>query len=104
MIAWATLLAVAVALPIPGTRFKELPEGKGRQQVESACYACHSADLIAQQRLTEKQWTATVDKMIRWGAAISPGDRSIAIGYLSRNFGPDHRFRPTAVRPIRSKR
>ena len=30
----------------------------GRQLVEASCLPCHSADILVQQRLTEKQWTA----------------------------------------------
>src|SRR4051794_14733288 len=56
------LAAMLIALlPIVGTKFATLPEGKGKAVVESRCYACHSADLLMQQRLTEKQWTAAVE-------------------------------------------
>ena len=57
-------------LPVLGTKFHSLPAGNGRQLVEASCFPCHSADILVQQRLTEKQWTATVDKMIRWGAVV----------------------------------
>jgi mono/diheme cytochrome c family protein len=32
------------------------------------CLACHSLDLIGQQRLSDKQWPKTLDKMRGWGA------------------------------------
>jgi len=32
------------------------------------CLACHSADLIRQQRLTDKQWAKSLEKMRTWGA------------------------------------
>ena len=37
---------------------------------DQACLACHAADLVCQQRLTEKQWAASVNKMIGWGADV----------------------------------
>lgn len=93
----SVLLAV---LPMPGTQFKQLPAGAGKTQVEAACYTCHSADILVQQRLTEKQWTAAVDKMIRWGAVVPEGEKDVIVRYLARNFGPNNRFTPTKVAPI----
>lgn len=94
------LLATNPSLPTLGTKFHALPAGKGRALVEASCYACHSADLLVQQRLTEKQWTATLDKMIRWGAVVKDGDKAAMVAYLSRNFGPENKsFKPIRTRP-----
>lgn len=92
------LLAV---LPMPGTQFQQLPEGRGKAEVEAACYACHSADLLVQQRLTEKQWTASVEKMVRWGAVLDAKQKDVVIAYLARNFGPENKFTPVKTAPIR---
>lgn len=92
-------------LPVPGTKFHDLPPGDGRADVEAACYACHSADLLAQQRLTEKQWTATVEKMMRWGAPLEESKKSAVIAYLAKHFGPDNKnFTPIAVTPVQPAR
>ncbi|MEO8383284.1 MAG: hypothetical protein ABI779_26745, partial [Acidobacteriota bacterium] len=85
------LLAV---LPVPGTQFRSLPDGAGKAETEAACYACHSADMLVQQRLTEKQWTATVEKMTRWGAEVPPANKQPIIDYLSKRYGPGNRFTP----------
>lgn len=98
MIAYALAVLMAV-LPMPGTQFKELPDGPGKAEVEAACYACHSADLLVQQRLTEKQWIASVEKMVRWGS--SDANKDLMVKYLSRHFGPSNRFVPTKTAPIR---
>ena len=92
---------LASVLPVPGTQFHELPAGPGREEVEAACYACHSADLLVQQRLTEKQWTATVEKMMRWGAAVDESKKGVVIAYLAKRFGPGNQFTPLAVAPMR---
>lgn len=97
---WLLMVLLAV-LPMPGTQFKQLPQGKGRAEVESACYTCHSADILVQQRLTEKQWTATVEKMIRWGATVPESDKSVVIAYLAKQFGPANRFVPVKTAPIK---
>ena len=90
-----------VRLPVLGTQLAPLPEGEGKAIAEQACLQCHSTSMVLQQRLTEKQWTASVDKMIRWGAAL-PADRKDAlIAYLAAHFGPDNdRFEPTITRPV----
>lgn len=94
----AIALILAATLPTPGTQFKQLPNGKGKAEVEAACYACHSADLLAQQRLNEKQWTATVEKMMRWGAVVAPEKKDVVIQYLAKNFGSGNKFVPTKVK------
>lgn len=100
MIAFLFTVLMAV-LPAPGTQFKQLPAGPGKAEVESACYACHSADLLVQQRLTEKQWTASVEKMMRWGAEVSPEKKDVIVSYLSRHFGPGNKFTPVKTGVIR---
>lgn len=97
----ALIVLLAAQYPKLGTQFKQLPEGKGKSQTEAACYACHSADVLVQQRLTPKQWTATVEKMMRWGAAVEEKDKQVVIDYLARNFGPGNKFVATRVAPVR---
>lgn len=70
----------------------------GKAQVEAACLPCHSSDILLQQRLTEKQWAASVDKMIRWGTELREADKPVVIAYLARHFGPSNRFEPVKVR------
>lgn len=86
-------------LPVLGTRFHSLPAGAGKQLVEASCFPCHSADMLVQQRLTEKQWTAEVDKMVRWGALMKESDKPAVVAYLARNFGPGNKFTPVRTRP-----
>src|SRR6185436_6247607 len=94
-------LLLVLLLPMLGTQFKSLPPGPAKEKVEAACYACHSADLLVQQRLTAKQWTATVEKMMRWGAVVPEGDKQPIIEYLSKHFGTGNTgFRGTKVRPV----
>lgn len=86
-------------LPVLGTHFHSLPAGRGKQLVEASCFPCHSADILVQQRLTEKQWTAEVDKMIRWGAIMKESDKVMMVAYLAKNFGASNKFVPLRTRP-----
>lgn len=87
-------------LPALGTRLRSLPAGAGKTTAEGACLPCHSSDILLQQRLTEKQWTATVEKMIRWGAAVPDDQKAPLIAYLSKHFGPENKFEQVKVRPV----
>jgi len=52
------------------------------------CSVCHTPDLISQQRLPPDRWTATVEKMQRWGAELSPDEAALLIRYLAARYHP----------------
>jgi mono/diheme cytochrome c family protein len=85
----------SVAMGAPGT----LVPGNGSTLISTHCIACHSVDIVRQQRLTQKQWTATIEKMSKWGSTLPESDRPAAIEYLSRNYGPSNRFVPFETEP-----
>jgi hypothetical protein len=88
-------------LPPLGTELGELPAGAMKALADQACLHCHSADMIRQQRLTEKQWTAEITKMVGWGAVVPEDQRAALVAYLVEHFGPDNdRFLPVAAQPL----
>jgi len=90
-----------VKLPVLGTSLQEYPAGSGKAVADVACLQCHSASMALQQRLTEKQWTNAVEKMMRWGAAVPADKKAELIAYLVANFGPDNdRFEAPVTRPV----
>lgn len=92
--------AIDESLPILGSQLAELPAGPGKATADAGCLKCHSADVLRQQRLNEKQWTASVTKMAGWGADVPEARRDELIAYLVKNFGPDNdRFKPVVTRP-----
>ena len=89
------------SLPVLGTRLTEFPSGAAKSVADKGCLECHSADMVWQQRLTEKQWTATVNKMIGWGAEVPEARKAELVAYLVANFGPDNtKFQPVVTRPV----
>jgi cytochrome c oxidase cbb3-type subunit III len=52
------------------------------------CSVCHSADLIAQQRLPHARWEATVEKMMHWGAELSNDEAQLLTRYLAARYHP----------------
>jgi cytochrome c5 len=53
-----------------------------------ACLSCHEDDLIESQRLSRAGWVRSVDKMIRWGAAVPAEERDGLIDYLAARYPP----------------
>lgn len=89
-------------LPAVGARTPPLPEGVGRSIAEQSCFGCHSGEVLRQQRLTERQWTASITKMKGWGAELSDEESARLLTYLSEHFGPGNAgYRPVLTRPIR---
>jgi cytochrome c5 len=60
----------------------------GAATYKKACLTCHDADIIEQQRLTPAGWTRSVEKMMRWGAAVSDAEKQPLIDHLASRFGP----------------
>ena len=58
----------------------------GRRAFVENCLICHGEEMASRQRLTTKQWTAEVDKMIGWGAPVPPEQKSGLVAYLSGSF------------------
>lgn len=85
----AVLAAVSSAFgqnPVPGqVPIEALPEGPGRTEVFYTCSACHSLQLVMQQRLSAARW----DELISWMVTVNrmpepaPEMRAILVGYLA---------------------
>ena len=67
------------------------------------CLMCHGEEMTTRQRLTPKQWTAEVEKMIGWGTPLPPDRKDGLIAYLSAAYPatgtapPPARIKPEAV-------
>jgi len=59
---------------------------QGAAIFKRACLACHGTDLTEQQRLTPTGWTREVEKMVRWGAAVTDTEKTALVNYLSATF------------------
>jgi hypothetical protein len=61
-----------------------VPDEPNRSQFEAYCRLCHSPRLpLTQPRLTQKQWTAVVQKMVKvYRAPIPPEQEPDIVAYL----------------------
>jgi sulfite oxidase len=80
-------VGVAAAVPPATSAAPSDATRPGAATYETACRACHDEDLSAQQRLTREGWGREVDKMIRWGARVSPDQRGPLVDYLASRWG-----------------
>lgn len=80
------LALVLVAVGTASIGAQELPPGAGVEVVRAKCTACHAADLIVSQRLSPPGWTRELDKMVRWGAVLTEGERAAIQQYLEAHF------------------
>ena len=60
-----------------------LPDGPGKDIIESTCTACHGADLIYGQLRTPAEWGQVVDRMVGNGASLTDDQYKTVITYLS---------------------
>ena len=67
---------------------QQLPAGAGLDVLNKRCISCHEADIITSQKLSLTGWTRSVDKMVRWGASVTPDERKVLDPYLAQHFSP----------------
>jgi ubiquinol-cytochrome c reductase cytochrome c subunit len=58
----------------------------GRRAFVENCLICHGEEMASRQRLTTKQWTAEVDKMIGWGAPVPADQKTLLLKYVAESF------------------
>jgi virginiamycin B lyase len=83
--AWL-LSAACVCVAIPARSQSPLPDGDGKELVQTVCTSCHGPDKFTATRLTRDDWRETVDLMVRYGARLNPGEAATVTDYLARSF------------------
>lgn len=91
--AWAGSVLICAALccsPAVRTQSVEpaLPNGNGNQLVAFTCSQCHGLREITILRDGSKGWQDTVDRMVLYGAQLSPSEADLVTRYLTTQFGP----------------
>lgn len=72
--------------PRPGSSLTPGQEKRGWDIVVNACLSCHTAELLSQQRLSAKQWQASITKMHKWGALVYESEEPELTTYLADHF------------------
>jgi cytochrome c5 len=81
----ATNLGPGINLPPP--RPVALPDGSGKQLVETRCALCHDLERVAAVKRKKQDWTPIVANMVAWGAPVTTDEAKAITDYLAANFG-----------------
>jgi hypothetical protein len=65
-----------------------LPAGQELDALQNSCRACHSFNMVTQQRLSAATWKAEVTKMRGFGAPLKAAQEPAVVAYLARYLGP----------------
>jgi cytochrome c5 len=85
-IIWLSLTTVLVVGTLASPQ--SLPEGEGKKVIESQCGSCHTLERVTRVNQDREKWNATVRQMVMLGASLGEADITVAVDYLTRNFGP----------------
>lgn len=67
----------------------ELPEGKGKEIVQSVCTQCHGLRDVTASKMTLEDWQNTVYDMVARGAPLLEEEMDVVAQYLAANFGKE---------------
>jgi cytochrome c5 len=72
---------------LPPQKPVALPDGAGKQLVETRCGLCHDLERIAVVKRKKQDWTPIVADMVAWGAPVTSDEAKTITDYLAANFG-----------------
>jgi competence protein ComEA len=68
-------------------QYASMPEGPGKAQTIATCTKCHSITNVTGQHKSEDEWTATITKMVGYGASGSDDDFQAILAYVVKYYG-----------------
>jgi cytochrome c5 len=72
---------------LPPAKPVALPDGNGKNLVETRCELCHDLERVAEVKRSRAQWPAIVANMVARGATATPDEAKTISDYLAANFG-----------------
>lgn len=72
---------------LPPAKPVALPDGSGKQLVETRCGLCHDLERVADVKRNTRQWPGIVANMVAQGAPITSEEAKTIADYLAANFG-----------------
>ena len=65
----------------------KLPDGEGKELVQTVCAGCHGLETAIDTNRTEEEWRQVVDTMASRGAEATDEDFKKIVKYLAKYFG-----------------
>jgi mono/diheme cytochrome c family protein len=77
-------------VPFPGQQPAQvtLADGQGKELVQGGCALCHGLDRVVATNRPKDQWRLIVDRMVYFGAPLTPEQTSGIVDYLAANYSP----------------
>jgi len=72
---------------LPPAKPVKLPDGHGKDLVETRCGLCHDLERVAAIKRSDKAWPVIVANMVERGATVTPDEAKTISDYLAANFG-----------------
>ena len=72
---------------LPPAKPVALPDGSGKQLVETRCTLCHDLERVAEVKRRKQDWAPIVANMVAWGAPATADQAKTITDYLAANFG-----------------
>lgn len=72
---------------LPPAKPVTLPDGAGKNLVETRCGLCHDLERITTVKRGKQAWPVIVNNMVAWGATATPDEAKTMSDYLAANFG-----------------
>lgn len=86
LLVWGVSLGNAVSAQ---STADQMPDGPGKDITVATCTKCHSITNITGQHKDRDGWTATITKMVGYGATGSDEDFQAILDYVTKNYGLD---------------
>jgi cytochrome c5 len=80
-------LNLGPGINLPPAKPVALPDGQGKELVETRCGLCHDLERVATIKRQKKDWPGIVANMVAWGATATPEEARTISDYLATNFG-----------------
>ena len=72
---------------LPPAKPIALPDGPGKDLVETRCTLCHDLERVTATKRTTSDWNGTVANMFARFGVASPDDERAIVAYLTAHFG-----------------
>ena len=86
---WSAILFLAIFPWLSLSAQSELPEGEGKEIVETVCTQCHGLRTTTDANYPLAEWRNVVFDMVSEGAPLLDEEVETVAQYLAKYFGPE---------------
>jgi cytochrome c5 len=79
-------LNLGPGINLPPAKPVVMPDGDGKDLVQSRCALCHDLERVAAVKRSKRDWPGLVSSMVSWGATATPEEAQTISNYLATNF------------------